>query len=925
MELPKFTYIYNMVDNAGNIAIKGTASQTIFSPLTKASIPSTIFSPYLADETVTFYSTFTEGSRSNLSGAIIELPATNNADIYVSYTTANLSKKSINLSDKQQFNVQLNGEFIYWDGTKVLSKSTGYDLDDSTFLWRLEGLDPYAMKVLNVKQDKQTNKYVKVADGTWGDDKALVMDSEGNASRFIAMLSNYEGIYEVMAATGTTDYYHIGRPSSENAEVKIYSEATYPHGADQLRFILSNKEPIRYTLIDMNGDSLLTVSSNNARLTLPAEVVSPLVGTYYYYPTKAKAVTNNTAEAISELSDDTYENGTQTDSHGDYHVWVRYTVNDVIGFNNTGRVNDHPYLLKFLDPLAAGYYLEDGADKLTTTQIQAIYPYCNGDGNLNIYGEIMRDEQMGGGSSTRPRWVWFFESANNDPYHVRIHSRSTISYNGVSHPTYLETKAVHFNQDASASTLHIVTGGSFPGIAATTPTEYMILGLPGAFKLVTTKEINDGTTTERRTVNSFEQYWKTYNMLKLHVLGISATTDAYSTDNTTWVVPTDPASYRTTIAAKGWHSYDAYANATRWNGYNDKESGHEKKVVEKLEHWFQTFDMGNGTFDIEDADIPPVLVLLDRHGWEIMRKPLPVDNYPLGEDELAALRVYDSPLVDKYYFYSNATKATGCHKYTLRLDDKGNERDQITVNGAHYSSTSLGSLPPANAKGVKSSGVLNDQFVIYTVKEEYEMSYEYNFTDNGNNTYTESGTPSKFLILQNSRFARDNDGSGDRISYLSKPITEASKPVGGNVYDMIMSPQTETEANVSTDVDEDNDGNIDDKNLWYIQPNLNIDKEMGIKWASVSGGTSEPMTEYETKKAYKDKTGFDPYNMQLQNVGNSKYLTAHMTSTKLDNGIMIGDYSGGGSDGITFEDWVDVKNVDTSTPKMIDDKLVDEG
>lgn len=925
LELPQFTYIYNMVDNAGNIAVKGTAKQTIFSTLTKASIPSTIFSPFLADETVTFYSSFTEGNRSNLSGSITQTPPTDNTDIYVSYTTANLASKSIHLDADQRFKVQLNGEYLYYDTTsgKVLS-TEAIDAGDY-YSWQLEGQDPYAMKIKNVGK----GEYVKVA--SWGNEQALGFDASiGNASRFIAMMSNYSGIYEVMAATGdNTPYLYIARPSNTGAETKIYN---YTHGADQLRFVLSGEQPVHYHLIDKAGAELLEVSSYNARLALPAEYVSPLVDTYYYYPTSAKAATDDHTSNIAEIKDDTNEDGTKTDGKGDYHVYVTYTVNDLIGFNNSGKVNDNPYLLKFLEPLAEGYYLEDGADKLTTGKIQAIYPYCNGDGNLNIYGEIMRDEQMGGGSSTRPRWVWFFESANKDPYHVRIHSRSTISYNGVSHNTYLQTYAVHFNQDtgADASKQRVVTGGALPYVASDTPTEYMILGLEGAYKLLTTNEISadengngtiDSGETKRRSITSLEQYWKTYNMLKLHMLGISASTDAYSTDPTTWVIPDDKRDdLETAVVDKGigegqWHSYDVYANAVRWNGYNDKEDGHEKKVVEKLEHWFQTFDMGNGTFDVESADIPPVLVLLDQHGWEIMRKPLPVTNYPEGDEELAALRVYDSPLVDKYYFYSNATKATGCHKYTLRLDDKGKERDQITVNGVHYSSSSLGSLPPANAKGVKSSGVLNDQFVIYTVKEEYAGNYAYNLTYTGNKDdgYTitsETGTSKPYLILQHGRFYKTQNSHSDNTSYISKPIIEHTTPEGGNVYDMIVSPHNHGGNN---DHIIDGSGNFIGNIFWYVKPNLNIDEEMGIKWGTANSG-SEPLSENATKVTYKDKSGFDPYNIQLELVNNNdgtranKYLTTHMTSAQLINGVLVGDYTGtdyyghAGSTLITLED-----------------------
>ena len=898
LELPQFTYIYNMVDNAGNIAVKATSTQTIFSTLTKASIPTVIFSPFLADEDVTFYSSFTEGNRSNLSGSITQTPATDNADIYVSYTTSHLSTKSIKLDSDQRFKVQLNGEYLYYDTESSTVLSAEAIGTGDYYSWQLEGGDPYAMKIKNVG----LNKYVKVA--SWANDQALGFDATiGNASRFIAMMSNYSGIYEVMAATGNnTPYLYIARPSTTGAETKIYN---YTHGADQLRFVLSGEQPVHYHLIDIAGTELLEVSSYNARLALPAEYVSPLVDTYYYYPTSAKAAENNHENNIAEISDDTNEDDTKTDGKGDYHVYVTYTVNDLIGFNNSGKVNDNPYLLKFLEPYADKYYLEDGSDKLTTEKIEAIYPYCNGDGNLNIYGEAMHDEQMNGGSSTRPRWVWFFESANEDPYHVRIHSRSTISYNGISNPTYLKTYAVHFNQDADPDTKHIVTGGALPGVASETPTEYMILGLEGAFKLLTTEKIYDGVTNERRNVTSLEQYWKTYNMLKLHVLGRSKDTDEYSTDESTWTIPDDLRDdLETALEAKGigtgqWHSYDAYASATRWNGYNDKAEGHEKKVVEKLEHWFQTFDMGTGTFNVESADIPPVLVLLDQHGWEIMRKPLPVTNYPLGDEELAALRVYDSPLVDKYYFYSNATKASGCHKYSLRLQN-GKERDQIKVNGVHYSSTSLGSLPPASASGVKSSGVLNDQFVIYTVKEEYAQSYDYTLsyteTKDGDKVtgYTDvSGTetPQPFLVLQNGRFYKI-ENNNDNKSYISKPIHEHTTISGGNIYDMIVSPRNNT-VNIL------DGGNFIGNNFWYVKPNQNIDEEMGIKWGTAISG-AEPLSEDATRVSYQknNKNGFDPYNMQLQLVkkndktSDGRYLTTHMTSANRVNGVLVGNYEG---------------------------------
>lgn len=989
LELPKRTYTYNIVDKSGRIAVKATASQTIFSALSLASIPSIIVSPFLLGETVTFYDdNYVDGNgRGSLTSSITETPNVAD-DIYVTYTTTNLVNKPIKLSEDQEFNVVLNGQYVYFNGSSLSTKTapTPADLKDKNFLWKLRNRDPYAMLIDNmgarevlpsvaekvagqseypdVYDDNGTKTNPERQKGAWIDVATIenagalsFTTTRADAQRFVAKASTNTGVYEVMVATGddvdaSSTYYNIGRPA-ENT-VKIYYNDVendgYVHGSDVLKFRLEQTIPYTYHLIDKSNHELLTLTSQSPDLALPEDYQSPLVGTYHYYaendinkagdvytvkadPTPLTILadlnatytkTPSTPEAYGsasegyklEASDDTdldTKAKKLTDTEHDYyfkvnngasyykvhlerayrgtHIYVTYDANDIVKFGNTSQ-----YTLKFLEPFAEGYYLEDGNDKLTSTKLQAVYPYTNGDGNLNIYSQAMKDEQMAGGASTRPRWVWYFNSTNNnqpDPYHVRIHSRSTISYNGVSHPTYLQTYAVHFNQDAEG-VKKVVTGGTLPGIASTTPTEYMILGSKGAYKLLTTQEISDGITTERRKVTSLEQYWKTYNMVKLDVLDISSSTDEYSEDESTWVVPDDKRDDLAT-AQPNWHSYDAFANATRWNGYNDKSSGHEKKVVEKLEHWFQTFDMGNGTFDIESADIPPVLVLLDLHGWEIMRLPLPTTNYPEGDTELAALRAYDSPMVDKYYFYSNATKATGCHKYSLRLNDKKEERDQIKVNGEHYTSTSLGNLPPASATGVKSGNEFNDQFVTYTVKEEYAKSYSYNYS-------TGTETASKYLILLASRFLRDNGGD-EGSSYNSKPIYEASNPTGGNVYDAILDPQQNTVQHVSTCVDSDKDGNIDNVNLWYVQPNQSIDKEMGIKYASTTGNTGEPWTEAETKKYYQDngKDGFDPYNLQFKNAENSKFLTSHMLSTRLSEGIMIGNYEGsGGSENITL-------------------------
>ena len=981
LELPKFNFTYNIVDKSGRIAVKATAKQDIYTPLTLASIPSIIVSPFLVGEEVTFWTTYSGGGRSNLGNQITETPPAA-TDIYVKYTTGHLNDKPIKLSEDQEFYVKLNGRYLYCekvDGNVVIKTSSEYT-SDNKYKWKLRNRDPYNMLIDNIgartdlsvsgdepvtiydddggtpsSESRQMGAWVKLA-ADLGNGVALtfttIRSGGGGAQQFIAKSGSQGGVYEVMVANGedaSTTYYNIGCP--DNNIVKVYSNAKeggYSHGDDVLRFVLESENAYTYHLIDKSKKILLEIASKSPDLMLPADYQSPLVATYHYYDIRqftdnagvytlnggATELTNlssldatftktggdysaswaSTGSLTASSADDVDAKAKKLTSTGHFYykvdntyydvnvtkaaytdIYVTYDKNDLVTFNSTSS----PYLLKFLNPYAAGYKLEDGNDHLTSDEIQAVYPYTNGDGNLNIYGERMNEEQMGGGASTRPRWVWFFESDNNDPYHVKIHSRSTISFKSISHPTYLQTYAVHFNQDTEKpKRQHVVTGGVLPGISSVKPSEYMVLGTEGNYRLMTTDPVpadldGNGDITgdgenQRQVVNSFEQYWKTYNMVKLVVLGIDKSTNEYSTDESTWVVPDDQREALKT-AQPDWHSYDAYANATRWNGYNDKSDGLEKKVVEKLEHWFQTFEMGNGAFDIISADIPPVLVLLDRHGWEIMRKPLPKSStYPYGE-ELDALRAYDSPMVKEYKFYSNATKASGCHKYTLRLDDDKKERDQITVGDEQYTSTSLAVLPPRTAKGVISSGAFNDFYVTYTVKNEYEKSYRYHLDESN---YSEAGSKaSKYVMLCDGRYIRDIVGTADKYhnSYFSKPIYEGSNPTGGNIYDMILSPTKTKVGNV--EVDANGDGFVDDICLWYIQPNLNIDEEMGIKWGTADTG-NEPLTQNATKLAYKDKTGFDPYNIQLKNASDSKYFTTHMTSAKLSNGSMVGDYSG---------------------------------
>ena len=104
----------------------------------------------------------------------------------------------------------------------------------------------------------------------------------------------------------------------------------------------------------------------------------------------------------------------------------------------------------------------------------------------------------------------------------------------------------------------------------------------------------------------------------------------------------------------GWHVYKTWANSQPWM-HNDDDGHTTSKKFENEEHVFQTVSMGTGEFKFEAMEIKPMLILLDQHGWEIVRLPLPTGDPTTLTDEqkverkkaYANLHKYSSPMVEK--------------------------------------------------------------------------------------------------------------------------------------------------------------------------------------------------------------------------------------------------------------------------------------
>ena len=916
IDLAELNYTYYIMRANHSIAVKATVKEYLGKSLTSwKDIPEIIRSPFLDPDnygaTVHFYATRADASAEPPTNAIAHTPYDSNREIYVRYSFDVPAKAPA----EGTFNVSLNSEYIYTNGSNdnINSKSpiTDDEAISNPFAWTLDYRDPYAMTIWN----KEKEEYIKIASSPV-DGSALNWDTNvGNATLFIAKQSgNNLGIYEVMLATGetvdagdapsvTTTYYNIGRNESSTTEntVRLFSNESQKTGYSVLQFHLTSTtaNEVVYHLIDMAGKDLLQVTTRQSSTdspSFPPQYRSPLVDSYYY---------NISTDFDYDEGDATYHlksTATPLLNIGNHsNIYVTYDVNDLVNLKR-GQL----YRLKYED----GQYFnqEDGSDGINKTTAQkAVYPYVNGDGNFFIYGEEQYDIQKYA-ASTRTRWVWYVQSdlgETGDPYHVKIMSFQSESYPITNSSDYNSFFATYKpdNYDKVVTTL------VFPGISGEAATEYMVLGSKGQYQLMTSYPISGS----RYVVDSFEQYWKTYDTVKNKLLtDILDNEDKGADPNQSWIVP-DKSKYRDRLTGTGegqygFHSYEKWAYAKRFNGYNNGYSStsgtpETKKGWEKIEHWYQTVNMGQGYFDFVETSIDPVLILLDQHGWEIMRKPLPSSpEDPNKAAKYEAIRPYNSPMVKEYAFWATAKKRTGFHQY-YQLSDR--------VGGEDFTSTDLTDLPPFGSANVSDKkGNLNDQYVTYIVKDEYAQSYN------------PDGTVAlPFLIEQGTIYASTSDGN---------TITK------NNVSDV-----TDMKTHILN-------GNIPNTEQWYVRPNANIDDEMGYGDASAShewdadkpNGYADSKynklrtavyvketAEYKDadaagKKALTDKygqfsfsNGFDPYNIQIESVSVSKYMKTNATGANLVEGSMIGTYSA--DPAISLEN-----NAATISPKWYDSRTL---
>lgn len=887
---PKYNYTYNIVDKSGRVAIKYTVNQWASTRLDgdhgHEAIPEAIYSPYLEGEELKFYTAYSGGGREKLSNSITATPG-GNANIYVSYTTGLLSTRSLSLDGNSNLSVKVGSKYVKYENSAIgfedelpARGSEGYEEALRKFVWKVVNSDPYDV---SIRKAFEGDYYLPTNNGT--DIHYILMkgSDHNNGQQVELILASGDNIHSDPTSSTTTS-------QSLYCNGSILTTASTVREAPTQQVVFADASTkVYYRIIDKQGKIVVEYEQANATGAPAVNDTwkSPLVSTYYYWKRSNFIEAGGTyrlkedqtqVSNISEVADgyiyvtyDTKENNkiiTVVDPTARVHQNGSATGVFVRDYENSwGQI----FMIKFAN--GESFYQERG-DSLRDETMQAVYPYANGDSGFNLYGDTKWDEDRVGGSSTRTRWSWYVVSEKNDPYRVKItswqqcHSRKLNSSDAVNTSFYNYWRTYYNSEIGTGGSIVTATISDDPqvsdesktgGSASNVPTEYMLLGTTGHYKLVTVNEItgvaDHATYGKHRPVKDFLQYWKTYETISRKGVkpkdGPALKWDEFQSQTA------NPYSYFSAenVGAHPMYRFQAWQNARPI--YTAKPDSSLSKKYEYTYHYYQKISLGE-SLDFVEHSIDGIMILLDNHGWEIMRKPMAKTGDANKATRDAAIRQFDSPMVKTYHFWSTATKTSGYHKYTNWETEKG-------------TGSSLGDYPEV----LNNNGNISDLYVTYEVKPEYEELYNVTATKEGDKVTSVSGavaTGKTFIIRQDSKLVYDNNGTlaaDDNATNITNIDTGQSLDgLGTNYY-------------------------------WYLAPNWDIDKEMGYVYNTgtktdakenedvekTSDGLHKPRTETETRIAYykTERAGFDPYNIQIYNKSEgNRYITTNARDSRLD-------------------------------------------
>ena len=372
--LPKFNYTFHILDKQRRIAVQYTDKISMTTPLNYANLPEPIRSTYISDEVLTFYKAH-NGTESTAAadgrkmyklknGDVITaapIPSDINTqgetpiDIWMTYTTNNLSDKDLHLRGVRAFGMKVSNKFASADGSYELKKTDAEVLADRKYWWHVLGEDPYAMQTQNI--GVATNKYFKLDVST-----TPPTESMGDATAtesFFVLLNSEETSPDVLSISLI--------PTSES---KIYTSTAItdtPSGntaglPPTVRGVqlTTKRVTTTYWLIDSRNRLLLKKTVWSSEPSLPSDIRSPFLtdSQYHYYDVTQKTETvtegvtiyGHTSTELKSVVDATTEN-----------IYVFYDPCTSLTFSsgpNEGRTQ--MYLLRFLN--GQMFNQEDGKD-----------------------------------------------------------------------------------------------------------------------------------------------------------------------------------------------------------------------------------------------------------------------------------------------------------------------------------------------------------------------------------------------------------------------------------------------------------------------------------------------------------------------------------------------------------------------------------
>lgn len=532
----------------------GTTRASAYAPVSETEtleVPSEINSPLVSSYT---YHKTADDAKNGSSSYINISDFGAGEDVFVGYSY-NSSNTILKLDDANaRYTVRLNDNYLKYEedagDDSDVTVGTEDESENTEYRWRFSGSDPYGILVTNDAASSKNITGVSTSGtitlGT--DSKAAALQGNTSASGYtpyryyLVKSPNWtaeEPLYILRAASvGNEDlrynWAYVGDDQSDwNESQPRLAASTWlgdGNAAVQLQLDELRTTPLTYHIVDLKHTEVTSAKTRSKKLAVPNSIKSPLVSKYYYYGNLANAQADDRSEVISSTDDQddifvTYD--------VDDEIYLNVDVKDTIQ-NNPGKSeiidpSKHSfYMLKFLNPNS--YIQEDGKNGITdgTHSLasppidevrKAEIPYANGDACMNIYNETFANASLNGGASTRTRMPWGL--MGGDPYHVKIvsYQNSHNKITGDDYAWYFTYFRTYYNTDTKkvittnvTDDPKVTTHAQF-GNANAVPSEYMILGSKGKYKLVTTEKINDGTTTEHRTLHSFEQYWKNYETI----------------------------------------------------------------------------------------------------------------------------------------------------------------------------------------------------------------------------------------------------------------------------------------------------------------------------------------------------------------------------------------------------------------------------